>query len=81
MRCIDPRPVVLGRFGNRARCPPCVARGRARRGSARAGSEVGVDFVEGSELGGGEGSAVEVGCLEDEAGVGRRLEIGYWGGG
>lgn len=35
----------------------------------RVGSEVGVAFVEGGELDGGEGSAVEIGALEDEAGV------------
>lgn len=38
-------------------------------------ADVGVDLVEGGEFRGGEGSAVEVGGLENKAGVGRCLEV------
>ena len=47
----------------------------------RVGAEVGVYFFEGGEVGGGEGCAVQVGGLEDEARVGGRLQVGEEGEG
>ncbi len=45
------------------------------------GAEVGIDLVDGGEGCRGEGGAVEVGGHEDEAGIGRGLEVGEKGEG
>ena len=88
MRRVDPGPVVL-----RALEAGLVVEHAAHEGAheedlrelgarvERVGAEVSVDFFGGGELGGGEGGAVELGGLEDEAGVGGRLEVGEEGEG
>lgn len=88
MRGVDPRPGVLWALE-----AGLVAEGAPDEGAReedlgelgarveRVGAEVGVYLVEGGELGGGERGAVQVGGLEDEAGVGRRLEVGEEGEG
>lgn len=88
VRCVYPRPVVLGTLesGLVVEHAPHESADEEDLGEfgarvERVGSEVGVDLVEGCEFGGGEGGAVEVGGLEDEAGVWRRLEVGEEGEG
>ena len=79
---IDPRPTVLGtleawlvvrhtahdgtREENLGKLGACVE---------RVGADIGIYLVDRGEMCGGEGGAVEVGRLEDEAGVGRCLEV------
>ena len=88
MRGVDPRPVVLWALeaGLVVEHAPDEGAheedlGELRARVERVGAEVGVYLVEGCELGGGEGGAVEVGGLEDEAGVWRRLKVGEEGEG
>lgn len=88
MRGVDPRPVVFGALEAGLvveRAPDEGAHeedlGELGARVRRVGPEVGIDLVEGGELGGGEGRAVEFGGLDDEAGVGRRLEVGEEGEG
>ena len=77
MCSINPRPLVL--WTSKARL--IILRpsyhgaheedlGELGAGVERIWAEVGIYFVDGGKLGGGEGSAVELGGLEDEAGVG-----------
>lgn len=88
MCCIYPRPVILGALEAGLVVDHAPYKGTHEQDLSelgarvqRVGSEIGVDFVEGCEFDGGEGRSVEVGGLEDEAGVGRRLEIGKHGQG
>ena len=82
MCCVDPWPVVLcaleaGLVVEHApyEGPHEEDLGELGARVLRVGPEVGVDLVEGCEFGGREGGSVEVGGLEDETGVWRRLEI------
>lgn len=85
---VDPRPVVLGALEAGLVVEHASDEGAHEEDLGelgarvrRVGPEVGVDLVEGGELGGGEGRAVEFGGLDDEAGVGGRLEVGEEGEG
>ena len=88
MRCVDPRPVILWALEPRLVVDHAPYEGTHKQDLCklgarvqRVGSEVGVNFFEGGEFGGGKGRAVEVGGLEDKAGVWRRLEVGEEGEG
>lgn len=86
MCCVDPRPVILlaleagfvvGHASNKGTHEENL--GELGTRVQRVGSEIGIDLVEGRKLGGGKRRTVEIGGLEDKAGVGRRLEIGKEG--
>lgn len=82
MCCVYPWPVVLGALVSRLVVDHAPYEGTHEQDLGelgarvqRVGPEIGVYLVEGCEFGRGEGGAVEVGGLEDKAGVWRRLEI------
>lgn len=88
MRCVDPRAIVLGALKAWLVVVHASYKstyeedlGKLGAGIERVRANVCIDLFEGGEFGVGERGAVEVGGLENEAGVGRGLEIGEEGDG
>ena len=82
MRCVDPWPIILWALEPRLVVDHAPYEGTHKQDLRelgarvqRVGSEIRVYFFETGEFGGGKGGAVEVGGLEDKAGVRRRLEV------